>query len=147
VQTPSDTTFRVYDFDRTDPSTGKRRTLHVEQALECIDFSGKPDAPQARSHVAGLFTTVSRLVTSESFKLEKVRFTEGVEEPVPYDQPVVWIVLEGTAEVRVKGLKEPVRFGRGETVLLPAAMKEPVIKTVTDCVWLEVTFPTEPEVG
>ena len=147
VQTPSDTTFRVYDFDRTDPSTGKRRTLHVEQALECIDFSGRPAAPQARSHVAGLFTTVSRLVTSESFKLEKVRFTEGVEEPIPYDQPVVWVVLEGTAEVRVKGLREPVRFGRGETVLLPAAMKEPVIKTVTDCVWLEVTFPTEPEVG
>jgi mannose-6-phosphate isomerase len=147
VQTPSDTTFRVYDFDRTDPSTGKRRALHVEQALECIDFSGRAEAPQARSHVAGLFTTVSRLVTSESFKLEKVRFTEGVEEPVPYDQPVVWIALEGTAEVRVKGLKEPVRFGRGETVLLPAAMKVPVIKTVTDCVWLEVTFPTEPEVG
>ena len=147
VQTPSDTTFRVYDFNRIDPSTGKPRSLHVEQALECIDFSGNPDKPQARQHVAGLFTTVSRLVTAENFKLEKVRFTEGVEEPVPYDQPVVWIVLEGTAEVRVKGMKEPVRFGRGETVLLPAAMKEPVIKTVTDCVWLEVTFPTEPEVG
>jgi mannose-6-phosphate isomerase len=147
VQTPSDTTFRVYDFNRTDTSTGKPRSLHVEQALECIDFSGKPQTPQVRSHVAGLFTTVSRLVTSESFKLEKVRFTEGVEEPVPYDQPVVWIVLEGTAEVRVKGLKDAVRFGPGETVLLPAAMSEPVIKTVTDCVWLEVTFPTEPEVG
>ena len=147
VQTPSDTTFRVYDFNRVDPSTGKPRSLHVDQALECIDFSGKPDKPQARQHVAGLFTTVSRLVTAESFKLEKVRFTEGVEEPVPYDQPVVWIMLEGTAEVRVKGLKEPVRFARGDTVLLPAAMTEPVIKTLADCVWLEVTFPTEPEVG
>jgi mannose-6-phosphate isomerase len=147
VQTPSDTTFRVYDFNRTDPSTGRPRMLHLEQALECIDFSGRPEPDQQRSHVAGLFTTVSRLVTAEQFKLEKVRMTEGVEEPVPYDQPVVWIVLEGQAEVRVAGVKEPTRFGRGDTVLLPASMKKPVIKTLSDCVWLEVTFPTEPEVG
>src|SRR4051812_1616971 len=62
VQTPSDTTFRVHDFNRVDPSTGKPRTLHLEQALECIDFSGRAEAEQPRSHVAGLFTTVSRLV-------------------------------------------------------------------------------------
>ncbi len=147
VQTPSDTTFRVFDFNRVDPSTGEQRTLHVSQAMECIDFSGKNDPPQPRSHVAGLFTTVSRLVTSPYFKLEKVRMTEGIEEPVPYDQPVVWIVLEGSAEVRVDGMKEPTRFTRGETVLLPAEMKNPVIKTTADCVWLEVTFPTEAEVG
>jgi mannose-6-phosphate isomerase len=147
VQTPSDTTFRLYDFNRTEPATGKPRSLHVEQSLQCIDFSGNPEPKQQRSHVAGLFTTVSRLVTSEFFKLEKVRFTEGVEEPVPYDQPVVWIMLEGEAHIKVADLPEPVRFTRGETVLLPAQMKDPIIKTLTDCVWLEVTFPTKPELG
>jgi len=97
VQTPSDTTFRVFDFNRIEPSTGKPRKLHVTEALECIDFTHAPEPPQPRGHVAGLFTTVSRLVTSPFFKLEKVRFTEGVEEPVPYDQPVIWMVLEGEA--------------------------------------------------
>ncbi len=147
VQTPSDTTFRLYDFNRVDPSTGKPRKLHVDQALDCVDFSGKPEEKQIRSHVAGLFTTVSRLVTCTYFKMEKVRFTEGVEEAVPYDEPVVWIMLEGTAEVKVDGVKEATRFTRGETVLLPAAMKNPVIKTTTDCVWLEVTFPTGSDIG
>jgi mannose-6-phosphate isomerase len=142
VQTPSDTTFRVFDFNRTDPSTGKPRELHVDEALKCIDFSHRPAPQQIRSHVAGLFTTVSRLVTSDRFKLEKVRFTEGVEEPVPYDQPVVWVMLQGEAEVRVKGMREPTPLKPGETVVLPAAMNQPVIKTLTDCVWLEVTFPT-----
>ena len=116
------------------------------QALDCIDFSHAPEPRQQRSHVAGLFTTVSRLVSCQYFKMEKVRFTEGVEEPVPYDEPVVWVVLEGTAEVRVDGVREPTRFGRGDTVLLPASMKNPVIKTTADCVWLEVTFPTGGEV-
>jgi mannose-6-phosphate isomerase len=146
VQTPSDTTFRVFDFNRVDPSTGRPRQLHVEQALQCIDFSGNPPPEQQRSHVAGFFTTVTRYVSSRDFKLEKVRFIEGIEEPVPYDQPVVWVMLEGEAEVRVADLKEPVHFKRGETVLLPASMKDPRIKTLSDCQWLEVTFPTRPEV-
>lgn len=145
VQTPSDTTFRVFDFNRIDPTTGETRKLHVEQALQCIDFSGAPQPTQPRSHVAGLFTTVSRLVTSPYFKLEKVRMTEGIEEPVPYDQPVVWIMLRGEAEIKVGDVKEPTRFHAGETILLPAAMKNPIIKTIADCVWLEVTFPTRVE--
>ncbi|HEX8915369.1 MAG TPA: type I phosphomannose isomerase catalytic subunit [Humisphaera sp.] len=140
VQTPSDTTYRVFDFNRIEKETGKPRALHVEQAMACIDFSGKPEGEQQRSHVGGMFTTVSRLVTCPYFKIEKVRFTEGVEEPVPYDEPVVWMMLEGEAEVRVKG-GHAARVKRGDTVLLPAAMREPTLKTVTDCVWLEVTFP------
>jgi mannose-6-phosphate isomerase len=145
VQTPSDTTFRVYDFQRIDPGTGQPRKLHVKEALACIDFSGRPAPEQPRSHVAGFFTTVTRLVSSPYFKLEKVRFVEGVEEPVPYDQPVVWVMLEGEAEVRVADLEQPVRFARGETVLLPAQMSQPRIKTLSDCQWLEVTFPTKLE--
>lgn len=143
VQTPSDTTYRVFDFDRVEPATGKPRKLHVEQALDCIDFSGKGDEPQPRSHVAGFFTTVTKLVSSPFFTIEKVRMTEGVEEPVPYDEPVVWMMLQGRASVRVAGVTEPTTVTAGETVLLPAAMDGPIIKTETDCVWLEVTFPTK----
>lgn len=140
VQTPSDTTYRVFDFNRIEASTGKPRKLHIGEALDCIDFSGGPEPKQERSHVGGMFTTVSRLVTCPYFKLEKVRFTEGVEEPVPYDEPVVWMMLEGKAEIRVKG-GQTVQFTCGDTLLLPAAMNEPIIKTISDCVWLEVTFP------
>lgn len=142
VQTPSDTTFRVFDFNRVDPSTGKPRKLHVEEALDCIDFSGSNETKQVRSHAGGFFTTVSRLVTSPYFKLEKVRFTEGVKEAVPYDEPVVWMMLEGEAQITAGGSKEPTTIRPGETVLLPANMKDPVLATLTDCVWLEVTFPT-----
>ena len=143
VQTPSDTTFRVYDFDRIDASTKQKRKLHIAEALDCIDFSGTAEQKQPRSHVAGFFTTVSRLVTCPYFKLEKVRFTEGVEERVPYDQPVVWMMLKGEAQIRTAGAAEPTHLRPGETVLLPAAMNKPVLKTLTDCTWLEVTFPSK----
>src|SRR5437588_7654345 len=39
VQQNSDTTYRVFDWNRVDQNIGKPRPLHVEQALESIDFS------------------------------------------------------------------------------------------------------------
>ena len=139
VQTPSDTTFRIYDFDRLE--NGQPRKMHVEEAMQCIDFGGASEPSQRRAHTAGFFTTVTQLVSSGFFKVEKVRFVEGVEARVPYDQPVIWMMLEGRAEVRVSGLAEPVSVSRGETILLPARMKSPTLKTLTDCSWLEVTLP------
>lgn len=141
VQTPSDTTFRVYDFGRLE--NGTPRKLHITEAMECINFDQPAPTKQPRSHAASHFTTVTRLVTCEFFNIEKVRFSEGVDDKVPYDQPVVWMMLEGKAELRVKGLAEPVTLTAGQTVLLPAKMDEPRLKTLTDCTWLEVTFPTK----
>lgn len=145
VQMPSDTTYRVFDFNRIDATTGKPRKLHVEQALENIDFTGALEAKskQTRSHVAGFHTTVTRLVDCPYFKLEKVRMTEGVQEPIPYDEPVIWMMLEGTVQVKVDGVSQPTIITKGETVLLPAEMKNPTINTTSDCVWLEVTLPTK----
>jgi mannose-6-phosphate isomerase len=38
VQQNSDTTYRVFDWNRADDK-GKPRQLHIEQALQCIDFN------------------------------------------------------------------------------------------------------------
>lgn len=41
VQEPSDTTFRVWDFNRTDQS-GKKRALHLDEALKVARFGDQP---------------------------------------------------------------------------------------------------------
>jgi mannose-6-phosphate isomerase len=38
IQQNSDTTYRVFDWNRVDDN-GKLRELHIEQALQCIDFN------------------------------------------------------------------------------------------------------------
>jgi mannose-6-phosphate isomerase len=38
VQQTSDITYRLYDWDRKDPNTGKPRELHMEKGLACADF-------------------------------------------------------------------------------------------------------------
>ena len=47
VQENSDVTFRLYDWDRVDPKTGKPRPLQVEQAVACIDFKQVAIGPVA----------------------------------------------------------------------------------------------------
>jgi mannose-6-phosphate isomerase len=137
VQTPSDTTYRLYDWGRARP--GDDGGLHVEQALACvrtpIDF-----APlEKRSHVTSVFTTVTRLITCPAFVIEKVRFVADVEQDIPYAEPVCWIVLEGRGEILHAGGAE--QFSRGDVVLLPAGLRQGRLRTMEACTWLEVTLP------
>ena len=84
-------------------------------------------------------------MTCEYFKLEKVRFSAGIEEAVPYDQPVVWMMLDGECELRVDDMKEPVTLKKGETVLLPASMKIRRSRRLQIVCGLRWTFPIKGE--
>jgi len=136
VQTPSDTTFRVYDWGRTD------RALHVKEALLCMTF-GPPNVREfeKRTHMAGMFAAVTRLVLCEHFRIEKVRMHEGFEQELPYDQPAVWMVLQGRAVIDPGNGAEAVEIARGDTLLIPAYLDDAKVKLAEDTVWLEVTFP------
>jgi len=140
IQTPSDTTFRVYDWDRVDPTTGKPRPLHIEQALACIHF-GKRIPKQERSHVVSVWAAVTRLVTCDPFLIERIRMQEGIEQEIPYESLVVWVVLEGSGEIHYPNRKDPLTFRAGDTVLLPAALKDARLKILEQAMWLEVTVP------
>jgi mannose-6-phosphate isomerase len=138
IQTPSDITYRLYDWDRVRPDSDAG--LHLEQGLACIRTDIDFAMFEKRSHVADVFTTVTRLVTCPSFVIEKVRFIEQVERPIPYAEPVCWIVLEGRGEIGY-GETGKETFGKGDVVVLPAELERARLKTLADCVWLEVTIP------
>ncbi len=142
VQTPSDTTFRTFDWNRVDAATGKPRALHLDDAMACIDFdSPSPPPTQERSHVASLWTAVTRLTGCPWFTIELVRMVEGAQQRIPYAEPVVWIVLDGAGEVTYRSGAEPIRFQRGDVVLLPAAMSNAEVRITTATRWLEVSVP------
>jgi len=143
VQTPSDTTYRLFDWNRIDEATSKPRPLHVEQALRCIDF----DAPamslrQDRSHVSDFATTVTRLAACEQFVMEKVRMAEGVEKDIPSGEPAVWMLLEGEVEIACGTGADRVTARRGDVVLLPAALQRGRLRVTQAAVWIEATVGT-----
>jgi mannose-6-phosphate isomerase len=42
VQQASDLTYRLFDWNRIDSTTGRPRELHIDRALQCIDFKNGP---------------------------------------------------------------------------------------------------------
>src|SRR5205814_76612 len=70
VQTPSDTTYRVYDWAREYGRKG--RELHIEESIECTDLS--PPPPPA-SMKPGEKT--ARLVKTEFFRVHEWRLGAG----------------------------------------------------------------------
>jgi mannose-6-phosphate isomerase len=144
VQTSSDITYRTYDWGRVDPKTGQPRELHLEQALECIDFdSPSPPPMQEPADVATAWTAATRLVTCPSFHIERAQLKEGTEQQIPTTEPVIWIVLEGSGKIEWQGDAEPIAFKRGDTILLPAALNGARVRISQSAQWLEVTVPVK----
>lgn len=135
VQTPSDTTYRVYDWGRTG------RELHVDQAMQCITF-GPPDVSkyELNTKLTGAFGPITRLVTCEYFRIDRYQLNETGRHDLTIDQPVVWMVLKGSGTLTCEAAPD-VPYKRGQTLFLPPGMEKPAFNAEAGTTWLEVTFP------
>ncbi|MFZ2146798.1 MAG: type I phosphomannose isomerase catalytic subunit [Sedimentisphaerales bacterium] len=111
IQMPSDTTYRVFDWNRIDDS-GKPRELHIEEALESIHFNASADNLSV--------TTLGRLVDCEYFKVDKGRQGKDCELLLSPGQIKTLIIIIGCGTILGAGA-EPVEFKAGDTLLVPAA--------------------------
>jgi mannose-6-phosphate isomerase len=141
VQTPCDTTFRIFDWGR------QGRELHVEQALQCIDFADpapRQRLPAADSREAdGLVTTP--LLTTADFGVECMRADSSIELPLhATGLPAVWMVVAGSAiislEENMPGL-EAVDMPLGSTALMPAGFGAATARLEPGTTVLRITPP------
>jgi mannose-6-phosphate isomerase len=133
VQTPSDTTFRVFDWGR------EGRRLHVAQALECIDF-----APETTSPVRADGSPRSVLVRTPHYELSEVCAVGDSERDIDAreDAPVVWMVIRGEGRLESPDdAFELVPFGVGTTVVIPALLDGFRAVFDRDTTALEIRFP------
>lgn len=129
VQTPSDTTYRVFDWNRTAES-GKPRQLHIEEALESIHFDVTPDRlPVAK---------VGRLVDCDYFKVDKGHRVEGGELFLSRGVMRVLVVLTGGGTI-LSRQADPVDFAAGDNLIIPAAF-EGAMRFDRDTEYLVVTI-------
>jgi len=121
VQQNSDVTFRLYDWDRLDPSTGVPRALQVDQAMACIDFAHGPvgsSTPLVRETQPVLR---EELVAGDQFGVMRIRgsvpFTIGAMR-----RPKVLVCLAGSS--RLEYVRGSCALNKGEVLLLPAVVGE-----------------------
>jgi mannose-6-phosphate isomerase len=106
VQQNSDTTYRVFDWNRLDDN-GKPRQLHIEQALQCINFDDvAPKLVEPRGEL---------LVRHELFEIQKWNL-ESPRQTVPRGQFAVVCCLTG------KLMCADVDLNPGEFLLVPALL-------------------------
>jgi mannose-6-phosphate isomerase len=117
IQTPSDTTYRVFDWNRVD-DTGKPRPLHIKEALESIHF----DATENNLTV----TTVGRLINCKYFTIDKGHQTTACELLFSPGKMKTLLILTGQGTIR-RTDGACVEFEAGDCLLVPAAFEGAIL--------------------
>jgi mannose-6-phosphate isomerase len=144
IQQASDTTYRLFDWNRVGPD-GQPRTLHIDEALEAIDYSAgpvSPTIPQATDR-----RQVERLVACHKFVLD--RWTVDEPDSLGGDGRMqIVTVLEGefaldwrASDAGSDAPRGSCRLSRGQTILVPACLPAVVITPLARSVLLDAYLP------
>jgi mannose-6-phosphate isomerase len=127
IQQNSDTTYRAFDWNRTDPATGTKRDLHVEQAIQCIDFGDvQPQLIQSREDL---------LISDSLFEIRKWNLDSGREAAPPGQFAIVCCLTGNVSCAKTK-------ISPGEFFLVPAHLEDRQLKPLApDTTLLRVTIP------
>lgn len=119
IQQTSDVTYRIYDFDRVD-SEGNKRELHVEEALDAIDYNYYDEY---KSLYEDKQNKPTQLVDCQYFTTNKISFDQSVSRDYSeIDSFIIYVCFEGA--FKVKTSTDEYSFKKGDAVLLPACFKQ-----------------------
>jgi mannose-6-phosphate isomerase len=123
VQQNSDTTYRVFDWNRVDKS-GKARDLHVKESLASIDFDDFEPALLPRD--------AKTLVDHDLFRVSKVDLQNGATATFGGKMEII-ALLSGNAELSAELTLKP-----GEFCLVPASCTGVELRAVPSASFLRI---------
>lgn len=120
VQQNSDTTYRVSDWNRVGLD-GKPREIHVEKALDVIDFDSK--IPIGK--IEGVSTQIGKnrvtsYISNDYFIIDKLDITGTMTETTKKAHAIIYICMDGNVSIRWQGTETSVV--EGESILIPACL-------------------------
>lgn len=136
IQTPSDTTYRLYDWGRVDDQ-GMSRTLHIEKALDCIHYTytpptGTPPTGEKSENdksfngcrlqkITAQLGKTRLLLDCEYFSVTHLDIEDKEQREFTCAFPVVMMILSGMGTISSGKMREnPINYQAGDTLLLPA---------------------------
>lgn len=131
IQQASDTTFRLFDFNRVD-AQGKPRPLHIAESLATIDYDRGPVDPVQPA--ATDEPQRERLVECDKFVLDRLTLSEP--QTIGGDQRFHLLVgIEGLALIGEESLAQ------GKSLLVPAAAAATKLWPQGNFVVLDIYLP------
>jgi mannose-6-phosphate isomerase len=133
TQQNSDTTYRLYDY-------GRPRELHIKEGLAAMREStgagkvARSDAGEGAAH----------LVCSPCFVVDKyvIRKPQHFAQRRAKSSAQVLVALDGCGVIEIDGVK-PVTFAKGETVVIPASIREYSIRPQWELECIRAILPGE----
>jgi mannose-6-phosphate isomerase len=135
IQQNSDTTYRVFDWNRVGLD-GKPRQLHIAESLASIDFNDfEPGLIQSR--FAGAAVKTRLLVDDRLFNVEALEMKSGAKLDLKPHKLQIIAVIRGQLEI--KGDSGIVELTAGRFCLVPASLDgtEIRVKSATACLRVE----------
>ena len=133
IQQSSDTTYRIYDWDRKD-ETGKGRKLHINEALEAINFKAEK-TNKVDYHIHN--NQSMPMVDEKYFTTQILHFDNPIEKNYDeLDSFVIYIVTQGSFVL--KSHQGDMNLGIGDVVLLPAITEKIELHPLPKATLLEV---------
>jgi mannose-6-phosphate isomerase len=127
IQQNSDTTYRVFDWNRLGLD-GKPRDLHIDQSMASIDFGDfEPELvrPQPRPGASQIRT----LVKHPLFEVELMSL--NADQQLPLTPATMQIIGVVSGEVRVISIQGEAALSAGQFCLVPASVTHTALRTGT----------------
>lgn len=122
IQQSSDTTYRLYDWDRID-AAGMTRELHTEKGLDAIDFDV---APHYKTRYSAQKNRTATLVNVPQFTTNLLEFDKPVNKNFEeVDSFVIYMGVGG--HCKLSWGEDAMEIKTGEAVLLPNVMEDIVL--------------------
>ena len=119
IQEYSDLTYRISDFGRVD-SHGKQRELHIQKALDVIQFGPRSGGKVSRLARPGPGARKSLLAACRYFATERWEVLSSVETHADAEHFTLFVILFGNGIFAWGGGEA--KYQRGECWLIPAAL-------------------------
>lgn len=133
IQQTSDITYRIYDWNRVD-SEGNSRELHTDLALDAIDYTLHKNYKTEYQEVQNEVTTI---VNCPYFTTNLIPFMGTLSlNHADKDSFVIYMCVKGNVRFETESHTQELKFG--ETLLLPASIKNTIIHTKEASELLEV---------
>ena len=121
VQQNSNTTYRVYDFNRKDAS-GNLRELHLEKALDVIDYAPQQGDENAVLSKKAEGNALAPLFVCQHFKMERLDVQDRIDLCCGDQSFYCLLFLEGAGSIIHAGQKFD--FTAGDCYFIPAGLGE-----------------------
>lgn len=120
IQQNSDTTYRVFDWNRVDDN-GNPRQLHVEKVLDVIDFDGRYSNEKVKGiEIMEDGGKITYLVACPCFAVEKVEIRGSIQDIANGEKFFILTILEGEGSIEYNGGLQS--FERGDSIMIPASL-------------------------